>query len=77
METKDKTPLVELATINARVSSIRANCVADRADKVQVTADYQCANILGSLTFEIPIDEAKTLYVGQKVSINIKLEERR
>ncbi len=57
--------------IDAYIESIQANRAGDRSEKIRVTASYEEANILSSLTFEVPIAEAANYYVGQKVNITV------
>ena len=39
--------------------------------KARVSAGYQSANIIGSFTFELPVEEAREYYIGQKLHIEI------
>ena len=57
---------------DAYVSEVRANRAGDRSEKFAVSASYEAANILGSITFEVPIECAKDFYIGQKLTVEVK-----
>lgn len=62
---------MDKVTINAYVSEVRANRAGDRSEIVTVSADYESANILSSLTFQVPIAQAKQFFVGQPITISV------
>jgi len=62
---------MDKAVIVAYVSEVRANRAGDRSEKVTISADYESANILSSLTFQVPIAQAKQFFVGQPITINV------
>ncbi len=55
--------------IDAYVEMIRGDRAGDRSDKIEITASYEAASILSSLTFQVPILEANRFYIGQKIAI--------
>lgn len=57
--------------ISAYINTIRTNRMGDRSEKATICADYQSAGIISSITFEVPIEQAKSFFVGQKININI------
>ncbi len=57
--------------IDAYVEGIRGNRAGDRSELITVTASYECASILSSITFLVPIADATDYYIGQKLQIEI------
>ena len=64
-------------TIMAHVAQIEGNRMGDRSEMVRVTATYECANILGSLTFDIPTAESRGVYISQVLLITVTDERER
>ena len=62
---------MNMSTIVAYVSDVRGNRMGDRSEIVTITADYESANIISSLTFQVPIDHANQFFVGQKINITV------
>ena len=60
-----------MITITATVSEIRSNRAGPVSDAARITADYESAGILGSIPFVTPIEEARTYWVGQELTIAI------
>lgn len=62
-----------LAAIIAHINSLEANCRGDEANMVRVTAGYGSGSTLGTITFDVPIGDAKRLYlyIGQRLEIGI------
>ena len=58
--------------IDAHVQDIRGDRVGDMSEKVSVCASYESANTLSSITFDVPINNARDFFVGQKIQINIE-----
>jgi len=63
----------KLTEIDAYIESIYGNRAGDRSEKIRVSASYESANILNSITFDVPIDQANQFFVGQKLRITIDL----
>lgn len=61
--------------IIAHIAEITGNRAGDRCEKVRVTATYESSNIMGSISFDVPIAEAVRIYVGQALTIVIEHEE--
>ena len=61
-----------MVEIVAYISALQVNRAGDRSEKIRIAADYESASIMGSITFEVPIDQALKYYVGQKISIRIE-----
>jgi len=61
--------------IHGGISSIESYRRSDVSEKVRITADYECANILSTLTFEVPFADASHYFVGQKVAITVSIEQ--
>lgn len=57
--------------IIAYVEAIRGNRAGDRSEKVTVTASYESASILSSITFDVPVEQAGEYYIGQEITITI------
>ena len=57
--------------IDAWVQGIEGNRAGDRSEKVRITASYEAASILSSITFNVPIAQAHDYFVGQKIRIAI------
>ena len=57
--------------IKAYICEIRGNRAGDRSEKVTVTASYESANVVNSITFDMPIEQAREYFVGQKITITI------
>ncbi len=57
--------------IDAYISDLRSNRMGDRSEKITISADYESAGILSSITFQVPITEAKNFYIGQRIKIMI------
>ena len=62
---------MDKVVIDGYISEIRSNRMGDRSEKVRMSADYESAGIIGNLTFEMPILQAKQFYIGQKINIII------
>lgn len=62
---------MEEIRIDAYVEEIRANRAGDRSDKARISASYEAASILASITFEVSMEHAKDFFVGQKITIAI------
>ncbi len=60
-------------TIDAFITEVRGNRAGNLADKVTIAADYESANILSSLTFQVPIAQANQFFIGQKITITISI----
>ena len=63
---------MDRVSIDAWVCEILANRLGDRSEKARVSATYESAGIVGSITFDVPISEAKDFYVGQLIKIYIE-----
>lgn len=61
--------------MEAYVCEVQGNRAGDRSDKVRVTASYESADTMGTLTFDVPIANAKLFHVGQTVRIGIYLPD--
>ena len=60
--------------IEAFVSAMRSNRAGDRSQTVSISADYEAANILSSITYWTDIKDAQNYFVGQKLIITIEQE---
>ena len=58
--------------IEAYVSEIQGNRAGDRSEKARISASYECANVHSSLTFDVPISEARYYWVGQKLALIVE-----
>lgn len=67
-----------MVQIDAFISAIRANrSGTGTPEKARITADYEAANVLSSVEFDIPHEEARRYWVGQKLTIRISYVVRR
>lgn len=57
--------------IKAYIYEIRGNRAGDRAEKITVSASYESASIMSSITFDVPIEQASEYYIGQEITITI------
>ena len=64
-----------LTVLNGYIYSLEANCRGDEAAGVRVIATYSEANILGSISFDVPVETAKRLHIGQKLDVDISIAE--
>ena len=64
-----------LKQIKAYISEIRGNRAGNLSEKVSISANYECASIISSITFDVSIDEAKKYHIGQELIIEISLKE--
>ena len=62
---------MDAINIVAWVCEIRGNRAGDRSEKVSVSASYESANILSTITFEVSVEDARSFYVGQQIQIQI------
>lgn len=60
-----------MVKIKAYIESINGNRAGDRSEKIRITASYESSNIMSTITYELPIDEAYRYYVGQELEISI------
>lgn len=61
-------------TIEAYVSTIEGYRAGHLSEKMRVCAAYESANIMGSLTFDVPIAEARNFYIGQRLTVVVQWE---
>lgn len=59
---------------DAYVTEIQAYRMGDRSEKFRVSASYQMASILGSISFEVEMDQARKFWVGQRLGLHVDLE---
>ena len=57
--------------IIAYVQGIQTNRAGSSSEKFRVTATYEASNILSSITFDVPMSEARGYFVGQQLQITI------
>ena len=60
-----------MPTITAYVENIQANSIGNLATKGRISAGYESANTISSITFDVPIEQAREYYIGQKLRIEI------
>ena len=60
-----------MPTIMAYVGRIEGNRAGYHSEMVRISADYEASSIAGSITFDVPIEQAREYYVGQKWHIEI------
>ena len=60
-----------MPTIMAYVGRIDGNRAGHLSETVRISADYEASNIAGSITFDVPVSEAREYYIGQKLRIEI------
>ena len=58
----------------AYIVEISTRTAGDKAKTGRVTATYEMGNTLGSITFDVTIEEAQNLHIGQKLALNIQVE---
>lgn len=58
----------------AYIVEISSPTAGDRATRARVVATYEMGNTLGSITFDVTIEEAQNLHIGQKLALNIQVE---
>lgn len=62
-------------TFVAQIESLTTNRMGDRrSEKCRVTATYEIANVVGSITFDVPITDARRFHVGQRLTIGLDVE---
>jgi len=73
-----------LTVIKARINSLETNYYHSvgpwdtsltAPGMVRVTAGYEFDNVIGGLTFYVPIADAARLHVGQKLDVDISVAE--
>lgn len=57
--------------IKAYVMQVTGNRAGHLSENIRVSASYEAAGLLGSLSFDVPIEQAKEFYVGQELVITI------
>ncbi|MCJ7829364.1 MAG: hypothetical protein MUP81_06460 [Dehalococcoidia bacterium] len=61
--------------IEAFVCVISSNRAGDRSELAAITATYEAASTASSITFHVPISQAKHFFVGQKLTISVTWAE--
>ena len=56
----------------AYIVEISSPTAGDRATRARVVATYEMGNTLGSLTFEVTIEQAQGFRIGQALMLNIQ-----
>lgn len=47
-------------------------CIQGLTDKVRISAGYESAKTISSITFDVPFAEAANYWIGQKLVITIR-----
>jgi len=55
----------------AYVEQVTGNRAGHLSEKLRVSASYEIPGLLGSLTFDVPVDQAQEYYIGQELTISI------
>ena len=65
--------MIRAIEIDGWISAITGNRAGHLSEKVRVEASYESAGISNDIAFSLPIESAKLVHVGQKISIVISL----
>ena len=61
-----------MVEIIAHVQEIHGNRMGDKSEKIRISASYETAGMINSITFDEPIDQASSYHIGQQLTITIK-----